>query len=216
MVNGRAATSRVDKATAMTLNVAQPPGRTSRAAQDFLGRLRAGSGFVTRGALGASSKKDLWLAAPHPVFNLAVADIGFDDSIARARMTGWRFFVLSRGRTVATMEFATTSRRVTGRFARVTDGRMGASSARAIARAEASLLTADRRYTLGMLRIPALHVYALWLRDHDEVGRHDLFAAVGSVPAPMTAERWVPFADFFADLQEVRQAAPLPVTPVSE
>ena len=183
--------------------------RTSHAAQAILGRLKAG-GFATRGALAASAKSELWLAAPHPVFNIAVADIGLDDCLDRARMTGWRFFVLARARVVATLELAASSRRAAGRFARVTDGRMAASSARAIVRAEADAQIADRRYTLGMLRIPALRMYALWLRDRDAIARRDLFAPVGPVPAIMSAERWTPFADFALDLLKIRQATTFP------
>jgi hypothetical protein len=191
----------------MTLHVVQPPAATLRVARTVLGRLSGGTGFLTRGALAASSRDDLWLSAPHPVFNIGVDDIERSDAIARTRMTGWRFFVLSGGRAVATMELAASRRRDAGRFARLTDGRMAASSARAIARAEAGTLTSGGGYALGMVRVPALGVSALWLRDRDQAGRHDLFAPVGSVPAQMTAERWLPSAAFMQMLQLTWQAA---------
>lgn len=185
----------------MTLHVVQPAASTVRAATLYLGRLKSGGGLLTRGALADANSGTLALAAPHPVFNLAADEIGHPDALARTRMTGWRFIVVSQGRAVATIEFAATSRRDVGRFSRVTDGRMAASSARAIGRAERSMQARRRRYALGMLRVTALGVTALWLRDLDEVGRHDLFSPVEPVPAGLTAERWLPIAQWMQALK---------------
>lgn len=193
----------------MTLHVVQPPAATLRVARAILGRLGGGAGFLTRGALADANHSDLWLSAPHPVFNVGVDNIGQSDAIALTRMTGWRFIVLSRGKVVATMELSASRRSDAGRFARLTDGRMAASSARAIGRAEAGTLTGGRSYALGMLRVPALGVAALWLRDRDRADRQDLFAPVGSVPAPMRAEHWLPSAVFMRVLQETWTATQL-------
>ena len=178
----------------MTLHVVQPAASTIRTAILYLGRMKSGDGFLTRGALADANSATLAIAAPHPVFNLDADEIGHPDALARSRMTGWRFIVLAQGEAVATMEFSATSRRDVARFSRVTDGRMAASSARAIGRAERSMQARRRQYALGMLRVNALGVTALWLRDLDEVGRHDLFSLVEPVPAGMTAERWLPLS----------------------
>ena len=190
----------------MSLHVVSPPAHTVRAAVRYLGRMKAGSGFLTRGALAASTGKALFLSAPHPVFNLGVADLGTPEALARTRMTGWRFIVLSQGTAVATLEFAASDRRDQGCFARVTDGRMAASSSRAIGRAEMHPLVKARRYALGMVRVTALDACALWLRDLAESDRHDLFAMVGAVSGPMTAERWISQIDLMQSLQNVRMS----------
>lgn len=184
----------------MTLHVVQPDARTLRSAILYLGRLKSGGGFLTRGALADADSQTLALAAPHPVFNLATDEIGNADALSRSRMTGWRFIVLSQGQAAGTLEFAATGRRDIGRFSRLTDGRMAASSARAIGRAERSIHARRRRYALGMLRVNALGVTALWLRDLDEQGRQDLFAPVEPVPAGMVAERWLPLAPWLRAL----------------
>jgi len=185
----------------MTLHVVQPMASTLRTASLYLGRLKSGGGFLTRGELADANSGTLALAAPHPVFNLAADEVGNSDALAHTRMTGWRFIVLSQGRAVATMELAATSRRDVGHFSRVTDGRMAASSARAIGRAERSMQARRRRYALGMVRITALGVTALWLRDLDKVGRHDLFSLVEPVPAGITAERWLPLTQWMRALK---------------
>lgn len=187
----------------MSLHVVRPPARTVRAATRCLGHMKSGSGFLTRGALAASTSETLFLAAPHPVFNLGVADIRAPDALARTRMTGWRFLVLSRGTAVATVEFAARDRRDEGCFSRVTDGRMAPSSSRAIARAEDHPLVKVRRYALGMIRVAALDACALWLRELAGSGQHDLFAMVEPVPGPMTAERWTSQIDLMQGLQDV-------------
>jgi hypothetical protein len=187
----------------MTLHVVQPEAATLHAAILYVGRLKADGGFLTRGALAEANPKTLSLAAPHPAFNLALDDIGRPDALARTRMTGWRFIVLSQGQAIATLEFAATSRRDAGQFSRITDGRMAASSARAIARAERSTQARLRRYALGMLRVSALGANALWLRDLDEVGRRDLFSPVEPVPAGITAERWQSLAQWMLKLKRL-------------
>lgn len=189
----------------MSLHVVSPPARTVRAAARYLGRMKSGSGFLTRGALAASTGEALFLSAPHPVFNLGSADIGTPDALARTHMTGWRFLVLSQGTAVATMEFAARDQRDEGCFSRVTDGRMAASSSRAIGRAENHPIVTARRYALGMIRVTALDACALWLRDLAESGRRDLFAMVEPVPGPMTAERWISQIDLMQGLQDVRK-----------
>jgi hypothetical protein len=86
----------------------------------------------------------------------------------------------------------------------VTDGRMAASSSRAIGRAEDHPLVKGKHYALGMIRVTALDACALWLRDLAGSGQHDLFAMVEPVPGPMTAERWMSRIDLMQGLQNVR------------
>lgn len=165
--------------------------------------MKAGSGFLTRGALAASKGDTLFLSAAHPVFNLAMRDIGTAGALAQTRMTGWRFLVLAQGAAVGTLEFSAKHRRDVGCFSRVTDGRMAASSSRAIGLAEHHPLVQTRRYALGMIRVTSLGACALWLRDLAESGRADLFATVEPVPQPMTAEQWMSEIEW---MQELRAA----------
>lgn len=172
----------------MGLTVVKPPAGTAEAACWIVGRLRAGRGFQTRGALASAAPEEpLWLSTPHPVFNLGLDDLVPSATFDAVRMTGWRYIVQSRERALATVEFSASSHTDPPRFCRVTDGTMAASVARAIGHAEHSAAVRKGRYVLGMVRIPEILTYALWLRDDRANGVHDLFSVLKLSPPRSTA-----------------------------
>jgi hypothetical protein len=186
------------------LSVLQPPDGTAELACLYVARLKAGPGFQTRGRLAAAAKDRLLLAAPHPVFNLAPADVGEQAGFESARMTGWRYLTLSGDQAVASVELAAEGPTMPARFSRITDGRMAESVTRAIAHAQRSTGRSGGRYFLGMLRLPALHVHALWLRHAQADGVHDLFVPLPPSPAPLEPESLLEPAGFMRALVELK------------
>ena len=189
----------------MALYVLEAPAGTAETACLYLGHMKAGRGFQTRGLLATSSGEPLWLAAPHPVFNLRLDDVGPNSTFESVQMTGWRFLAVSNGKAVATLELAAASRTDTSRFSRITDGRMAASAARVISKAERTAIVRHRQYALGMVRVPEIHVHALWLRDGDGGSLHDLFAAVIPAPAGVPQEKLLTTTRFMQVLANVKR-----------
>jgi hypothetical protein len=169
----------------VALTVLRPPAGTIELAVQVVSRLQAGAGFQTRGRLTNSGRQALWLAAPHPVFNLPVHGLAAQASFESARMTGWRYVACSNDEAVATVELSAQDHEALPRFARITDGRLAESVTQALGWAERSARVSRGRYVLGMLRLPALQVQALWLRHAQADGVHDLFVPLAPVPGPL-------------------------------
>lgn len=191
----------------MGLFITEPPTGITEGACLHLGRLKSGTGLQTRGMLAECTREQLWLAAPHPVFNLRIDEIHPTASFEAVQMTGWRYIALSRGLAVATLEMASGSRTGVARFCRITDGRMAASVVRAISKAERNTTVSHRRYSLGMVRVPSLHAHAIWLRDGQADGVHDLFAVVTPVPPSLPKERLLTAHQFMNALSRLKQRA---------
>lgn len=181
----------------MNLTIVQPPHGTADVARWIVGRLRASQGLLTRGALAAvPAGQPLWISTPHPVFNLRLDELATNGAIETARMTGWRFLVQSGEAALGTLEFAASSPMDLPRFSRVSDGRMAASTARAIHKAERGRFRQKGRYVLGMVRAPSIHVQALWLRHEQADGLHDLFAMLEPSPTAGPVEALLPAKSF--------------------
>lgn len=187
----------------MGLTTLDPPAATAETARRYVGTLKSGPGFQTRGALSRPHQR-MWLAAPHPVFNLHLDEIGSHTSLEQARMTGWRFLVVSRSEALATVELAASSRNEAAVFCRITEGRMAASVVHAIKLAERSAVVRHRHYVLGMVRVPSIHLHALWLRDTQADGVHDLFAVLGPSPGAFSLDRLWRYGDFLGLLQNAK------------
>jgi len=184
----------------MGLTTLDPPEGAAKKACEFLAALKSGPGFQTRGELSKQHLR-LYLAAPHPVFNLPLDQLDEDMPFESAVMTGWNYLVISSGATLATIELTASNHHDTPSFCRVTDGRMAKSAARGLVMAERSATVKGGDYVLGMIRVPSIHVHALWLRDGQADGIRDLFALLE--PAPIrsaTDHLWSP-RDFLSILR---------------
>lgn len=191
------------KGRSMGLTTIEPPTATTETALRYVGTLKSGPGFQTRGPLSRPRPR-MWLAAPHPVFNLRLDEMSTRTPIEHARMTGWRYLVVSRSEALATVELAASSRNGAATFCRITDSRMAASVAHAIRLAERSAIVRRRHYMLGMVRVPSIHVHALWFRDAQADGAHDLFAILEPAPAGFPSDRLLERGDFLGLLQNAR------------
>ena len=91
-----------------------------------------------------------------------------------------------------------TSRAV---FSHTNEGSFVQSAAAALAELEAWPQVKSGKFALGLLRVPALHVLALWLRDEDHKDGGDLLVPLAPAPAPLVAGRQIGAKDFQTALQ---------------
>lgn len=189
----------------MGLKMLDPPEAAAKTACDILGALRSGPGFQTRGPL-SRCRSQVHIAAPHPVFNLPLEALDADKPFEAAAMTGWQYLVVSHSAALATVELRAPNRYASPTFCRLTDGPMAKSAARWISKAEKSSVVRNGRYALGMIRTPAIHIHALWLRHELADGTRDLFALLEPAPFGMDTTHFCSpqrFLDFLRQRREM-------------
>jgi hypothetical protein len=187
----------------MALRLVQPGADVARLVQDKLADYAVQRGFRTR-ALAAAKPASLALAAPHPVFQLALDDVGKQGALDRAAMTGWRYLVTSGKNVIAAAHASATSRSARAAFSHVNEGPFVTSAQTALAQAEQWPDIRDGRYALGLMSVPALYVEALWLRDEDGKDGGDRFVPLAPAPAPLVANQRYTAAAFAKALVELK------------
>lgn len=187
----------------MALRLVEPSAQVAQLVRDRLAGYVAEQGFRTRG-LAAARPASLGLAAPHPVFQLALADVDGPAAFERAAMSGWRYLVTSGKRVIAAAHASARSRGAKASFSHLNEGPFVAATERALALAEAWPEVQDGRYALGLLSVPALYVEALWLRDEDGRDGGDRFVPLDPAPAPLQAEARYTAAEFAAALAALK------------
>lgn len=161
-------------------------------------------------ALGGSAPDALGLAAPHPMFNLSLEAIDHDDWINRVQMTGWRYFITSSEGVVATAEARSLSKDGPVEGTLTNAGPLVVGSEQALALAEKRPEIVGGQYVLGLLRIPALYVVALWLRSERRPESLDRFVPIGPVPAPYIVNSILTpqaFVEVLRDLKRARSSS---------
>lgn len=188
----------------MPLRLIQPTASTAEVVRAQLAGMAQQQQFRTRG-LAAARPAALGLAAPHPVFNLALEQIGQPGAIDRAAMTAWRYLITSGSEVIAAAE--ASARHAKGRavFSGTNEGVFVRGSAEAIARAEAWPEVRTGRYALGLIRVPALYVVALWLRDEEGKEGGDRFVPLAPVPPPLEGGKRLGRTEFEQALVEIKR-----------
>ena len=188
----------------VSIRIVEPPDGTDRYVGGYLANMLGGGGFLTRGSLRNVAHEKLRIAAPHPVFNLALDQVRNGGSFESAQMTGWRYLVLAGGKVAATVELAATSAGEPPRFSRITDSWMAQATLRAIRFAEKSPGAKGGNFVLGMLRAPSIQAHALWLRHEKGDGRSDLFLPLKRGQAAPASRREMDSDGFMTWLVEAR------------
>jgi hypothetical protein len=127
------------------------------------------------------------LATPHAVHNLRLADLEKPGRLADAPMTAWRYLVEEGNATVASAEVGVDPTGAVRGFDHLNEGPYveGTEAAQAVA---AKLPQArDGRVEARIVRIPALYVMALWLKDLD--GDDDVIIPMAPAPQYLEANR---------------------------
>jgi hypothetical protein len=138
------------------------------------------------------------LASPHRVHNLRLTDLGKPGTLRGAPMTAWRYLVEDDGAAVASAEVGVDEKGNVRGFDHVNEGPFVAATAAAQKAAAELPQVRDGRMEARILRIPALYVMALWLKDLD--GDADLIVPMAPSPPYLEANRPYTERDFMRAL----------------
>jgi hypothetical protein len=117
---------------------------------------------------------------PHKVFTIGLEDLAQGRGLENARLVGWRYLIERGSRVRAAVEVACDSSGGSHEFAGVNEGPFNQATQQALDSAQGSQTTESSTYEFNVLRIPAIHVLTLWLRD--EVDGKDLLIPINPAP----------------------------------
>ncbi len=150
---------------------------------------------LLQGPLGAAGLERLVLAAPHHVFTVGLQDL-VERGLEAATATSVRHLILDGGQPVASVELD-----LDGSFNHVNEGPFVAGTAAAMLAAEAMAEVQAGSFELRVLRISALHVMALWLKD--VAGSNDVLVPLSPGPVRLEPGRPLDIGQFTAVVQEL-------------
>ena len=185
----------------MTLRVPEPTEESVETVRSHLSALARRAAFRDR-ALARADPSGLALAAPHDVYSLGLGDVAEEASLDDASVVGRRFLVMDGDKAIASAELSVEESGAAGFQA--SEGRYVESTAAAIDQAERDPDLADGDYEVRVLRIPALYVMALWLKD--ERGGADFLIPLDPAPAPLESGRKYGPAELSSVLAEAARA----------
>jgi hypothetical protein len=181
--------------------VPEPTEESVEMVRSQLSALARRTAFGDR-ALARADPARLALAAPHDVYSLGLSDLAEEASFDKASLVGRRFIVMEGDKAIASAEVADQETGSAGFQA--TEGPYVESTAAAIEQAEGDSDLAGGDYEVRVLRIPALYVMALWLKD--ERGVADVLIPLDPTPATLEAGRKYAPAELGSVLAEAARA----------
>lgn len=184
----------------MTLRVPEATEASVETVRSHLSGLAGRTGFRDR-ALTRANPAGLALAVPHDVYSLGLSDLAEGASLDAATVVGRRFIVMDGDKPIASAEVADQDK---GSGFQANEGPYVESTAAAIEHAERDPDLADNDYEVRVLRIPALYVMALWLKN--EQGGADVLIPLDPTPAPLEAGRKYAPAEIRSPLAEAARA----------
>ncbi|MGH3140044.1 MAG: hypothetical protein ACRDQE_09940 [Gaiellales bacterium] len=146
----------------------------------------------TRGRAPVRSLRDIGdggrtLASPHPVHNLGLADLEKPGRLADAPLTAWRYLVEEAGATVASAEVGVDAKGAVRGLDHVNEGPFVKATTAAQKAAAKLPQVRDGKVEARVIRIPALYIMALWLKDLE--GDKDVIVPMAPAPAFLEANR---------------------------
>jgi hypothetical protein len=160
---------------AMTLHTPTLSDAALRTLEQGLGELAQRQGFEDR-RLAAAAPAALAVAAPHDVYSLGLEDLAAGRGLEAAEWVSRRCLILDGDHPIAAAELPDPDG---ANGFTTTEGRFAATTATAIQGAE----DAPGEYELRLLRIPALYLMALWLKDRN--GTDDVLVPLDPAPAEL-------------------------------
>jgi hypothetical protein len=127
------------------------------------------------------------LASPHAVHNLRLADVAKPGRLADAPMIAWRYLVEEDGAAVASAEVGVDEQGDVRGFDHLNEGPFATATAAAEEAAAKLPQVRDGKVEARVIRIPALYVMALWLKDLD--GDDDVVIPMAPAPPFLEANR---------------------------
>jgi hypothetical protein len=172
----------------MAMQYAAPPEGAQQVAGQGVEAVVRTARMKTSGgrALTMTAPEQLALTAPHAMYNVSLAAIINEVPIDDAPQTAWRYLVDAGDGAVASSEVAIApGGQLT--FAQLNEGPFVAGTEQALRDAEQIPEVANGNYEARVLRVPALDVAALWLKDLD--GGDDLIVPLDPSPPFLVAGR---------------------------
>jgi hypothetical protein len=178
----------------MPLMLEAPPAGIEKVVDATLAEL-VGHGAL---ALGRSAKPAV--AHPLPVFHLGADAVAAGQGLAAVQRQGWLATVSHGDQVVGGLELASVKRPKQGApsvaFSSFNTGPFQRGLAEAIA--QAGTAAGRKSVSVSVLRIPALHLVALWLKD----GETDMLVPIPPAPPPLQPRVPVPAAEALDALRE--------------
>jgi hypothetical protein len=165
----------------MTLRAAEVSPENIEEVRSHLSGL-AGRARYSERALGGADPAGVALAAPHDVYTLGLDQLAAGVTIDDAQPVAKRFLIMEDDAAIASAEIAPEG----GSF-QSNEGPFVGATAKAIHDAERDPELADGEYELRVLRLPALYLMAVWLKD--EHGDGDVVIPLDPAPEPLEANR---------------------------
>lgn len=176
----------------MPLRAPEIPALGLERVQGTIQELLSIPGFVQDNFGGALPIGIPNITLPHEVHNLELQDLAEGRGIEAARATGFRLVIMVNQDVLAAVELALGPDGALGSVANFSRGQPLQDLTAAIRLAEALGPVQSGSFEPRLLRIPPLHVLALWL--HDTAGGQDLVLPLGGAEA-------LPAQDFLEGLR---------------
>lgn len=184
----------------MPIQFSSPPTEVLTAVTNRIRDVAAAPESNARG-LGGSAPAELTPSMPHDVYVIGLYDVIAGRPPDSASLTGWRFIMYSKDGAVASAETQIASNGQ-HRFALFNSGPFVAATVETVNRMNNVLRMAEKNPRLSLLRIPALHVTALWLHDDNE----DTYTPLAPAPEGLDPNRQYSSTELFDVLRPEAQS----------
>ena len=188
----------------MSISVVKPNNSVTEMMRAQLAGMAERRTFRTRG-LAAAPPQAMQLSIPHPIFNLDLDDIQKAGNLERATMTGWRYLVSSGNDVVAAVEASAKHQKDDAVFSHTNEGVFVRSCAQLLGEADSWPEMRAGQYVIGLLRVPSLYFMALWFRDAQGRGEHDVLVPLEPAPPGMLAGQRLGRDELVAALVSLKQ-----------
>lgn len=186
----------------MPLNVPEPPIEAFNIVRTKIQEF-ANRGQFRTPSLSQTQPRLLNLTAPHPVYTLTLEDIVQQRPLEVVRPVGWRYLIQQENTAIASAEVLMNTNGSVQAFSQFNEGPYVGATVNTIVVAEGLSQVAAGSYELRALRIPALYVMALWLKD--TTSDQNLILPMPPVPSALEADRTYTEVEFMTALEGIAQ-----------
>lgn len=179
----------------MSIQFSTPPPEASQAVVSKLRSVREQPVTNVRG-LGGVVSGQATPTMPHEVYVLGLRDVLSGRLPDNFRPSGWRYILQAGGSAVSSAETQATGG-ATQQFSEFNSGPYVAATVQTLDRMASLPQIRGKNLTARLLRIPALHLTALWLHGEDE----DVFVPLEPAPSGVEANRQYQASELFAALR---------------
>jgi hypothetical protein len=170
----------------MSIKIPEPPKDSVQTLYSSLQKLPSdpvggSTNFLLRDAQSLQSS----VSYPHKVYNLGLQDLVRGNVLKDAHLVSWRYLIRQGNRGTAAAEVNYDELKGGSKFSEFNAGSLADATLEEIQKVEHDPKLERKSYELRLLRIPALYVTALWLKDTE--GNQDVL-----IPIPPTHPRLTP------------------------